>query len=203
MKTNICINVLATRKERQRKMCALDLYLKNTKRPCVSNICCDINTMGVVKHERSFKEVFLHLERSTTSRVFISRFIDTRSRYFALIKYLEAMKCKSARKNLCPLIWWLMLQPFDQSEQALYLRYFIITYISKNLNQSNRITANNYNNIMYYWTYCIVAQSLHVLPCTSAAMWVQTNGGIRTYILLRTEVSMLDTIYWTNVGIFF
>jgi hypothetical protein len=77
------------------------LYLlRNIKRPRAS-ICCDINTMGVVEHERSLREtrgvrsqVFLWLlECSATSRVFISQHIDRkRPFYIAFIKYFEAVK---------------------------------------------------------------------------------------------------------------
>jgi hypothetical protein len=57
-------------------------------------ICCDINTMGVVQHERSLKgtwgiagsRVFLWLlECSTTSRVFISPYIDTSGCFILLL----------------------------------------------------------------------------------------------------------------------
>jgi hypothetical protein len=57
------------------------------------------------------------LECSTTSRVFISQYIDTSERFiFLFLNILKRWKSVSS-----------LLQSFDQSERALYLIYFIIS----------------------------------------------------------------------------
>jgi hypothetical protein len=79
-----------------------NLCLRTMKRPRVSKYY-DINMMGVVEHERSLRETRgvaeCFSDFSSTSRVFISQYIDTSSCFILLLfKFWSDVMCKRTQK---------------------------------------------------------------------------------------------------------